>query len=174
MASKSNLIKSFFKLVTIIASSWIILTVALYGLSALLNQDALVFLTGGSSNLSLVFFINFVVLATAWGTPVMFRMHSDVVAVKGRASLFVVIEIATLLFLLVGFYLIMNRVLLGFLPSGVDIQLTSDFKRAFVTRMAVFIGATGFGTILGLVILFPRIFREPKITVVNPEELEGR
>jgi hypothetical protein len=172
--TNSKLFTSFLKLAGIVASSWLILTVALYGLSAVLNQDSLVFLTGGSTNLSLVFFINFVVLATAWGTPIMFRMHSDVVAVKGRAPLFVIIEIALLLIMLVGFYLVMNRILLGFLPTGIDIQLTPDFQQAFVTRMAVFVGATGFGTLLGLAILFPRIFREPKITVVDPSELEGR
>lgn len=172
--NKTNLLSSFFKLLGIVASSWLILTVALYGLSAVLNQDDLVFLTGGSSSLSLVFFINFVVLAAAWGAPVMFRMHSDIVTVRGRAPLFVIVEIAVLLAMLVGFYLVMNRILIGFLPTGIDIQLTTDFKQALVTRMAVFVGATGFGTLLGLAILFPRIFREPKITVVNPEELEGR
>lgn len=174
MAGRHRIFSSFIKLFGIVATSWLVLTVVLYGLSAVLNQDSLVFLTGGSSSLSLVFFMNFVVLATAWGAPVMFKMHSDVEAVKGKASLFVIVQVGILLLLLVAFYLVMNRILLGFLPSGVEVQLTPDFQKSFVTRMAVFVGATGFGTLLGLAILFPRVFREPEITVVNPDELRGR
>lgn len=167
-------LKSVTRLILVVAGSWLALTTTLYGLSAALNNDVFVFLTGGSRNLALVFFINFVVLATAWGAPLVFRMHSDVSAVKGRAPVYIILQVAVLFLLLVAFYVFMNRVLFGFVPYGVDIQMTPDYQKALVTRMAVFVGAAGFGTLLGLAILFPRVFREPEITFVSSDDIEGR
>jgi len=161
-------------LLLLIGLTWLVVTLILYTVSALITGDSLVFLMGGSRNAIIMFVMNALALAVAWISPLLFWKRNMIKSVKGRTSIYILLQTVIIFIMLVGFYLLANRFILGITPVGLDIQMTADFRNSMIIKVVIFIIAIVFGSLSGLAFLFPPNFRGSEFEMIRPEDIEMR